>query len=151
MGAIAADEAVRSDGADAGQGEREAGHGGGGVAADKVYAVDLAGMTDASVERLDIFHREAFGEPEGDGELRGPAVHGVDVGEVDDGGFVAEVFQGRIGEVEVDTLEQQVGGDEREIGGGMADGGGIVAYAEEGAVVAGHKALCQSVNESKLA
>lgn len=55
---------------------------------------------------------EAFGDAERHGDLPRGAVHGVDVGEVDDGGFVAQELGLHVGEVEVDAFEQEVGGDE---------------------------------------
>ena len=108
-------------------------------------------MADAVIDGLDVLHGEAFGEAQGHKQLRGPTVHGIDVGKVDHGSLVTEVFERRVSEIEVDTFEKQVGRDQREAICGVTDGGCVVANAEDGCVVAGRNAVRQSVDESELA
>ena len=108
-------------------------------------------MADTVIDGLDVFHGKAFGEAQGHEQLRGPTVHGVDVGKVDHGRLVAQVLEGGVGEVKMYAFEQQVGGDKREAICGVTDGGCVVANAEDGCVVAGRNAVRQSVDESELA
>ena len=88
--------------------------------------------------------------PSEDGNLAGTSVHGVDVGEVDDGRFVAEVFQRDVGEVEVYAFEQQVGGDEGALV-AVVEYGGVVAYPFEGRGISSWKILGEVPYETKLA
>ena len=108
-------------------------------------------MADTFIDGLDVLHGKAFGEAQSHKQLRGPAVHGIDVGKVDHGRLVAQVLEGGVGEVKMYAFEQQVGGDKREAICGVTDGGCVVANAEDGCVVAGRNAVRQSVDESELA
>lgn len=140
--------------AHAGEAQRQSGERGGGVAADEVHAVLFASEADAFVEGLEVLDLRATAHGQADKELARGAVHGIDVGEIDHGGLVAQVLQRRVGEVEVDALHQHVGGeqDAARVGciGGVAHHGAVVAYAAQRGGVAGGEAAGEVVDEAKL-
>ena len=75
---------------------------------------------------------------------------GVDVGEIDHGRFVAEVFQRHIRQVEMDVLEKQVCCDQYSCR-GIGKYGGIVAHALDRRVMETGEIFCQAVNEPEFA
>ena len=78
------------------------------------------------------------------------AVHGVNVREVDDSGLVAQVLERHVGEVEVDTLQQQVGGDEDIRRAVIVELGGIVANGHHRGGVAGGETGGETVDEAEF-
>ena len=94
---------------------------------------------------------EAGRDADADGDLPRSAHHGVDVGEVDHGGLVAEVLEGDVADVEVDAFEQQVGGYEHFLVGGVGQHGGVVADAADGGGVDQWYVFGEAVDEAELA
>ena len=83
--------------------------------------------------------------------MTGRAVHGVDVGEIDHGGFVAQMTEWGVDEVEVDALHEHIGGDESLFAFGGSDDGAVVAYALQGAGLSGLDAFGEVANKTKFA
>ena len=128
----------------------QAAGGGGRVAAHKVDIVDPAGGADAVVDLVQRFHGETVGQGDGDGDLFRLRVHGVDVRQVDDDGLVAQVLQRRIHQVEMDALDQHIGGDDGEVL-AVVDHGGVITHALDGRRVAQGEVLRQVVDQAELA
>ena len=111
----------------------------------------LARQTDAGVEFVDVFDGKALGERHAGEQLARGGVHGVEIGEVDHRGLVAQVAQGRVDEVEVDAFHEQVGGGEEHFAGFGAEHGAVVADAAEGVSVEGREGGGDAVDEPKFA
>ena len=71
--------------------------------------------------------------------LSGRAVHGIYVTEVDHYRFIAQMHQGHIGQIKVDALEQQVGGDKGLSIIAVMDDGTVISHASAGGFVAYRK------------
>ena len=106
--------------------------GGCGVAANDVNLVSLASHTDAAVEGLYVFEAEAAANGQAHEQLARRAVHGVNVGEVDHRGFVTEVLERGVLQVEVDALHQHIGGQKANAPVRTFEHGTVVADAAKG-------------------
>ena len=93
--------------------------------------MELAGQLEAFVEQFQVFDAEALGNGQGYGDLFRGTVHGVDVGEVDNGGLVSQMFHWGIDQIEVDSFHQEVGSHQGLLAGEVQHGG-IIAYAISG-------------------
>ena len=149
--AVAAADVVGLCGAQCGEAEGEARERGAGVAPREIDFVLLARQTDAGVEFVDVFDGKALGERHAGEQLARGGVHGVEIGEVDHRGLVAQVAQGRVDEVEVDAFHEQVGGGEEHFAGFGAEHGAVVADAAEGMGVEGREGGGDAVDEPKFA
>ena len=112
MGSVAIDDVVLAGLANAGDGDGQSGVAAGGVATHDVDAPFVAGHAQSRVELFYVLDGEALRECQRDGHLTWGAVHGKDVADVDHGGLPAQMLQVDIGQVEVDSLHEHVGGDE---------------------------------------
>ena len=131
----ASGEPVGFNRAEGGEADGEAGNGGGDIKVGDVEMIVVATGAQAGEQLLDGFDGEAVGDGEVDGELRRDGVHGEKVGNGDAGALVAEVLERKVGEVEVDVLDEQFRGGHgeavAEVGGrcvvtGAHDGGGLL-------------------------
>ena len=115
--------------------------GGCGVAANDVNLVSLASHTDAAIQGFDVFEAEAAADGQADEQLARCAVHGIHVGEVDHGGFVAEVLERRVLQVEMDALHQHIGGQECGAPVRTFEHGTVVADAAKGSGLLGSNVI----------
>lgn len=129
LGSVAVDDVFIACFADAGDADGQSGERGRCVAADQVDSVLVAGQAQSRVEVLEVFDGEAAAHGDAHHDLPGSAVHGIDIGKVDHGGFVAQMLDGRILQVEMDAFHQQVGGDQLADAGGRCQYGAVVAHA----------------------
>ena len=94
------------------------------------------------------------GEPLADGKrhynLPRMSVHRIDIREVYHRGFVAEMFQRHIGQIEVHTFHQQVGGD-KHFGIFILHHGAVVAHTFERRAVHKFYPFGKMPDEAKLA
>ena len=110
----------------------------------------FAGQAQAVVDGVEVFHRGAPAHGHVAEQLARQAVHGVNVGEVDHRGLVAQMFQRGVDQIEVDALHEQVARDEQ-VAVVVAEHGAVVAHAAQGRGVAGREALREVTDEAKLA
>ena len=78
------------------------------------------------------------------------AIHGINIAEIDDSRLIAEMAQGHITEVKMDTLEEEVGGNE----GFMVviiEDSGIIADPENRRGIAEREIASKAIDKSKLA
>ena len=149
FGTVAIDDVFGCRHAEASDGDRQSGHGGAGVSADKIDVIPFAGKADAGIERLDVFYRETLGDTERDGDLGRCAVHGVDVREIDHRRLVSKVLEGHVFQVKMNAFEQHVGRHEDALGAEVHDRA-VVAHAFFGGRLDVFEILCQMFDESKL-
>ena len=107
-----------------------------GIAAHQVNAVVLTGDAHALVQLLDVFKGEPLADAQRHGYLTRRAVHGIHVAQVHYDGFIAQMHQGHIGQVEMNALKQQVGRDQRLAVLAIVDDGTVIAHATMGGGVA---------------
>ena len=69
----------------------------------------FAGQADSIVYFVQVFDGKTFGHTQRNGDLLGLPVHGINVGKVYDCRFVAQMFERRILQVEMDAFQKQVG------------------------------------------
>ena len=131
LGALAIDDIVVVSYAETGDGDRKTVHRGAGVAADEVDIIMFARDAHTRVELFDILDREPRRYTQAYGDLRWRSVHGADVGDIDRHGFVAEVTERDVLQVEMNTFEQQIGGNERAFA-LMVEHSGVIAYGIDG-------------------
>ena len=131
LGALAIDDIVVVSYAETGDGDRKTVHRGAGVAADEVDIIMFARDAHTRVELFDILDREPRRYPQAYGDLRWRSVHGADVGDIDRHGFVAEMTERDVLQVEMNTFEQQIGGNERAFA-LMVEHSGVIAYGIDG-------------------
>ena len=74
--------------------------------------IAVAGETDTAVYLFDRLDGVLAADAETDDNLCRGAVHGIDIREVDDSGFIAEVLERTIGHVEVHAFAEDVDADE---------------------------------------
>ena len=110
-GAVSAHNNIRFHPPHGGDAQRQARCRGGGVSSHQVHLVDLAGQTNALVQLFGSLHRKTVAQPQTHHHLRWDRIHGTDVAEVDHHGFVSEVLERHIAQVEVDAFAQKVGAD----------------------------------------
>ena len=131
MSALPVDNVFACCLADAGDANGKTCIGRGGVAAYDVDVPLLACCPKATIEVLEVFHREALAEGYAHDELARCAVHREDVADVHHCRLVAEVLHRDVGEVEVYALHEHVGGDEH-LALGVVKHGAVVANAVAG-------------------
>ena len=68
----------------------------------------LACQTNATIERLDVLHRETLADTQTHRNLRRSAVHRVDIREVDHGRFVTQVLERHVLEVKMNAFQQHI-------------------------------------------
>ena len=98
---------------DNGYRKKQPGNTGGRIPAHKIDLVDLTRPPDALVDLLNGLERILAGNTNSDQQLGWCAIHGSDVGKVDNGRFVSQVKKGGVHQVKMDSLDQQVLGDEQ--------------------------------------
>ena len=148
--AAAQHDAVLGRVADGGHSEGQARPRAGGVAADEVHSVAGAGQAHAVVELLHRLHTEPVGQAEAHHDLAGGAVHGTDVAEVDHHSLVSQVFEGGVGQVEMDALTEEVGADEGAVSGCRREDRSVISHSELCAVLLLFEAFGQLSDESEL-
>ncbi len=84
-----------------------------GIATDQVHTVFFTGRIHPLIKIFNSFHAESVAEADAKGYLCGQCVHGIDVAEVDHHRLVSKVFEWRIGQIKMYTLNQQVCCDNR--------------------------------------
>ena len=111
----------------------------------------LACQHDAGIEILHILNRETLAQGNRNGHLAGSAVHGVDIGYVDHGTLVTQVFQGHVGEVKMNALHEHVGcNQDLLVLTGVIQYGAVVTNSVKGGCVLWLKVFCQVVYKTEL-
>ena len=133
-----------------GDGDDQPRHRGARVAAHEVDLLLLAGEGDAFVEVLKSFDGQFRRDAERHGDLRREGVHGQDVAHAGRHGLVTQVFERKIGEVEVDAFVEGVGRAEHRFAASRGDHRGVVPRALERRGVLRGESAGQQVDESEL-
>jgi len=149
FGTVAVDDILFVGYAEAGDGNGQTVHRGAGVTADEVDMIMFAREARAYVELLQILNRETRGYTQTDGDLRGGSVHGADIRNVDRHGFVTQMAQGHVLKVEMDTLDQEVGGDEGTFA-TMVEHRRVVAYGIDSGWLAGFQVAREVTDKTEL-
>ena len=133
-----------------GDGDDQPRHRGARVAAHEVDLLLLAGEGDAFVEVLKGFDGQFRRDAERHGDLRREGVHGQDVAHAGRHGLVTQVFERKIGEVEIDAFVEGVGRAEHRFAASRGDHRGVVPRALERRGVLRGESAGQQVDESEL-
>ena len=129
FGAASETGAVFTHFTEGGYRDHETGLRAGRVAPDKVHLVPFAGQANARIQLFGGLYAEAVGQGEAHDDLCGPGIHGADVAEIDHNGFVAQVLERGVHEIEVHAFTQQIRADHGALALlGSSQYGGIVAH-----------------------
>ena len=120
-----------------------------GVASGEGYTQGIGELCQTFVEALSEFRGSASGQSERDDGGDRSSGHGGDVAEIDSQGLAADLFGGRLVQVEMDAFDQHVDGDELFVGFGPVDDGCIVADPDFEPVMRGG-ALPDPVDQGEL-
>ena len=97
-----------------------------------------------------MFERKTPRHAECHQQLRGATVHGANVGKIGHSRLVAKVFERRVGKVEMNALEQNVGSGKRAFC-AKIDHSGIVANAFYARLIGERYRFCQVLYQAKFA
>ena len=111
----------------------------------------LTGNAHAFVQLLDVLQGKPLADTQRHRHLARGAIHSIHIAQIHHNGLVTQMHQRHIGQVEVDTLEQEVGRDKCLTVVAIVDHCAVVPHAPMGGVVAHRKRASQVLNQSKLA
>jgi len=112
--------------------------------------IRFAGRSDSSIQFVQSFYRKAVGNGKRHDDLLRNGVHRINVGEVDNHRLEAQMFEGCVGQIEVDAFYQHVGADhgaERAV----FDHGCVVAYPFDGGGLAKGKIAREVFDQAEFA
>lgn len=150
VGAGAAGETCGFHAADGRDGDGETRNGRGDIKAGEVQVVIVADGAYAGEQFLYGFHREAVGNGEVDGKLRRRRIHSEQVRNDDSGTLVTEVFERKVGEVEMDVFNKKFGSDNGLFSIKIGNDG-VVFEPGDGRCLFGWKALGEFMDKIELA
>ena len=114
--------------------------------------MSFAGEAQSGVEFVKVFHLAFSSNSDADEELTRTSVHGIYVTEVHHCRFVAEMFERRVGEVEVNALHQHVRGRHDAVFcvRSIVHHSTIISHSEKSGGIERRKSFGESVNQSEL-
>ena len=112
--------------------------------------MSFASESETSIQFFEIFHFETVAHSDRNEKLSRSSVHGVDVGEIDHRGFVSQVSEWGVDEVEMDAFHQHVSGDECLFAFCVADDGAVIAHSQKRRGLSNFDACCELSDEAKF-
>ena len=111
----------------------------------------LAGQQHAGIEILHVLYRESLAQCNGHCHLTRSAVHGVYIGYIDHGTFVAKMFKRYVREVKMNTFHKHVRCYKHLLVlAGVVQHGAVIAYAVKRGAVLGLEFLCEVVYKTEF-
>ena len=110
----------------------------------------FASESKTSIQFFEIFHFETVAHSDRNEKLSRSSVHGVYVGEIDHCGFVSQMSEWGVDEVEMDAFHQHVSGDECLFVFCVADDGAVIAYSQKRRGLSSFDACCELSDEAKF-